>query len=126
MEEKLCEKFIVRNERNEKVLASDASFALSRRNRMRGLTGRDSIGDCEALIFKGCRQIHTFRMRFSIDVIFANKKGIVVKAIRNLEPGRISPIVLRAYYAIEFPAGKIDETETALGDRVIFLRAGSV
>ena len=38
----------------------------------------------EALMIKPCNSIHTFFMKFNIDVIFVNKNMEVIKNVENL------------------------------------------
>lgn len=108
----------IRNDTRNALLASDAGLATTAGERRRGLIGRDDLEPGEALIIPRCRQVHTFGMRFTIDVLFLDGSGTVVRVCRGLSPRRISPVAWRARQAIELPAGTIDRTETAEGDRV--------
>ena len=99
-------------------LASSAGFANTSGERRRGLIGRDSLGPGEALIIPRCRQVHSFGMRFSIDVLFIDRSGTVVRAYPGLSSGRISPVVWRAWQVIELPAGTLEKTGTVEGNRV--------
>ncbi len=56
--------------------------------RMRGLLGRASLPDGEALYIVPCRAIHTRRMQFAIDARFYDKHGHLVKTVLNIQPGR--------------------------------------
>lgn len=57
--------------------------------RLVGLMGRRSIPRDEALAFPRCNSIHTFFMRFPIDVVFVDQSGRVVKVIERLRPWRM-------------------------------------
>ena len=83
---------------------------------MRGLLGRVSLGLDEALILKPCNSIHTFFMRFPIDVLFLDKDMRVVKLIQDMSPNRLGPIIWRSRMAIELSSGKISQTNTQVGD----------
>ena len=61
--------------RGEEVLAA-AEVVVTSRERRRGLIGRDSLDD--VLILRPCRQVHTMRMRFSIDVAFCDRDGFEI------------------------------------------------
>lgn len=76
------ERAVLRNITRDTVLATDVRFALKRRERTRGLLGRDSMEPGEALAFPRCRQVHMFGMKFAIDVLFLDKANRVV----HLEP----------------------------------------
>lgn len=54
--------------------------------RMRGLLG--TSGFSGQLLLVPCHDVHTFCMRYPIDVAFLDERGVIVKALRCLEPGR--------------------------------------
>ena len=92
-----------------------AELATTRRARRRGLLGRDGIDG--VLVLRPCRHLHTFRMRFAIDVAFCDVSGLVLRTC-SLPPGRVSPVVWRAAFAIEAGAGAFERWRLASGDRV--------
>jgi uncharacterized membrane protein (UPF0127 family) len=59
--------------------------------------------------------IHTFGMRFPIDVLFVRRDGVVVKVQRNVPPWRIAA-ALWAYAVIELPAGTLSARDVTVGD----------
>jgi len=85
---------------------------------MRGLLGRTSLPDGEGMIITRCNSIHMFFMRFPIDVVFIDQKGVVAGLLENFPPNSISPIFWRSSKVIELPAGKIALTKTKMNDRV--------
>jgi len=76
--------------------------ARTRSARRRGLLGRD--GFAGVLVLAPCRQVHTFGMRFPIDVAFVARDGRVLR-VATLAPGRVSRPVLRSRVVLEGPAG---------------------
>ncbi len=100
------------------LLAESAKEANTFVSRLIGLVGRKSLNEKEGLIILKSSSIHTFFMRFSIDVIFFNKEQKIIKIISNLQPYRISPWIWNAYGVIELSAGKIFETKTQKGDNI--------
>ena len=86
--------------------------------RAKGLLGRKSLGVGEALIIKDCNSIHTFFMRFAIDVVFVDKNDRVVRILEDCRPFRFSPIVWRGNYTIELPVGVIQSSQTQVGDQL--------
>ncbi|WP_327177719.1 DUF192 domain-containing protein [Streptomyces sp. NBC_01335] len=76
--------------------------AASYRARTRGLLGQDGVEG--ALLLTPCSSIHTFRMRFAIDVAYLDRKLNVV-AVRTMKPGRLGLPRLRARHAVESEAG---------------------
>lgn len=76
--------------------------------RVKGLLGRTCApGGRTGLWFPRCRAIHTFGMRFPIDVAFMDSQGEVCRLIRNLRPGRIA-VCLRASSVIELAVNADD------------------
>ena len=102
------------------VIAQQARLASSLGQRMKGLLGQDSLSTNEALVLKPCSSIHTFFMRFSIDVLFLDKNMQIIRLFRNMPPNRLSPIVWGSKIAIELPAGKTSQTNTQVGDIIEF------
>ena len=56
-----------------------------------------------------CSQIHTFSMKASIDVLYLDKNGIIVKAQKNAVPRKCFPNVKKGKSVIELPVGTIDK-----------------
>jgi uncharacterized membrane protein (UPF0127 family) len=100
--------------RDGDVLAA-AELANGARARRRGLLGRDSYTG--ALVLRPCRNVHTARMRFPIDVAFCDSEGIVLRTV-TLPPWRVSPYVRRAAFVVEAEAGAFDRWHLRKGDRV--------
>jgi hypothetical protein len=92
-----------------------AELARSRRAKRRGLTGRDAVEG--AFVLQGCRSVHTFGMRFPIDVAFCDRSGRVVYTA-TLRPRRVSKVVRRAAFVIEGQAGCLDRWGLRVGDEV--------
>lgn len=103
---------------SKKELADNLASARGILKRMKGLLGRDSMAKGEALLIKPCSSVHTIGMRFTIDVIFLDKKNNVIAVKKNMQPNRLSSLYLKASSAIELPAGTIEATATKVGDRI--------
>ena len=104
------------NKTNNIVLAEDILVADNPFKRMSGLLGRREFLKGQALLIKPCNSVHTFFMRFPIDVLFVAKDNRVIKAISFLKPFCFTAIYFKAAYAIELPAGVIQSTFTSPGD----------
>ncbi|MDD3717911.1 MAG: DUF192 domain-containing protein [Actinomycetota bacterium] len=100
----------------EAVLAERAAVAETPRARNRGLLGTDSLADGCGLLIVPCRQVHTFGMRYAIDVVFVDEAWKVKRVVGGMRPGRLGALVIRARAAVELPAGKAAETGTRVGD----------
>jgi hypothetical protein len=61
--------------------------------------------------------VHTFFMRFSIDVLFVSRSGLVVKASERVPARRIVG-AFRAFAVIEMRAGSLLTSGTRAGDQL--------
>ena len=91
--------------------------AFDSKSRRTGLLGRDSLAEGSALIIAPSQAIHTFSMRFAIDVAFVSKDGRVLKVRQAVPPRRIA-VALRAFAVIELPAGALERSDTKPGDQL--------
>ena len=64
---------------------------------------------CGALLIPKCSSIHTFFMRFCIDVVFLDKTNTVVRVIKNLKPWRVVALVSFAKSVVELKPGFADK-----------------
>lgn len=99
------------------VLAGRLRTAGSAPGRMRGLLGRDPLGHGEGLLLSPCKQVHTFGMRYPIDVVFCDAQWRVTRVVRDMRPWRVSRIEWQARTAIELPPGAA--SGVAVGDRLL-------
>ncbi len=98
-------------------LASRAAVADSAATRRKGLLGRTSLDEGEALWIVPCEAVHTFRMQFALDLVFVDRKLRVKKVKCNVLPWRMAAC-LSAHSVIELAAGTILRTQTQSGDRL--------
>jgi uncharacterized membrane protein (UPF0127 family) len=101
-------------------LAARTTVADSGPVRRKGLLGRTGLASDEALWIVPCEAVHTFRMRFALDLVFIDRKLRVRKVKSNVPPWRIAAC-LSAHSVIELPAGAIVRTQTQRGDRLSFV-----
>jgi uncharacterized membrane protein (UPF0127 family) len=106
------------NSRSGRRLAHSLSGAFDSASRRTGLLGRDGLEQGHALIIAPTSAIHTFFMRFAIDVAFVRRDGRVVGIRHAMKPWRIA-IALGAHAVIELPAGTLAECDTVRGDALI-------
>lgn len=86
-------------------------------SRNRGLLGRASLAADEGLWIVPCPMIHTFFMKFPIDVLFLDADLTVRRVIENLRPWRLSPWVLSARSVLELQGGVL-RGSVHVGDRI--------
>ena len=72
----------------------------------KGWLGRRQAAPGEGLLLEGCASIHTFGMRFSLDVLFLDRSFRVLKTVRNLKPWRAAACS-GAWGVLELPAGTV-------------------
>lgn len=85
-------------------------------SRMTGLMGRCQIAPGCALLIPHCSSVHTFFMRFHLDLIFLDSGGTVVKVVRDVAPYRIVTGGMRARTTVEVASGWLAATVLQSGD----------
>lgn len=112
----------IRNDTSGQLIATVLELARDSSSRNRGLLGRDSLPAEHALILAPSNFVHTFFMRFPIDIVFVARDGQVLMA-RHAVPARRIAGSLRAFAVIELPAGRLEQCRTTAGDRLSIVRA---
>ena len=92
------------------VILESLSVANSFWGRLRGLMGAKVLGSAEGLALIPCNSIHSFFMRFPIDVLFLDAQGRVLRCEQAMLPWRIGAFVPGAKMAIEANAGVLSTT----------------
>jgi uncharacterized membrane protein (UPF0127 family) len=105
------------NDRTRDVVADRIDLAVTRRDRRKGLLGRERLERREGMLISPCWSVHTVSMRFPIDVVFVNRDGCAVRMVHTLKPWRMAAS-LRAHAVIELAAGRLEEAGVHLGDRL--------
>lgn len=100
------------------MLASNAFVAESFVARLVGLLRTPCLKSGEGLYIVPCSQIHMFGMKYAIDVVFMDRKGMVVGICNKIQPGQMSSLFAKAHACLELPAGLIDATGTGPGDLI--------
>ena len=112
-------------ERTGRTVATDLLTAFDSSSRNTGLLRHNSLDPQTALFIAPCNSIHTFFMKFSIDVAFMSKDGRVIKRRTRIPPWRLA-LSLRAHSVIEFAAGVLDDTDVRAGDRLSLVLKASI
>lgn len=98
------------------TLATEAEQARSFLARLRGLMFRAALPSGGGLVIEPNNSVHTFWMRFPIDVVFVDRDNRVVGLALAMPPNRPYAGARRARRTIELPAGVIAATATEVGD----------
>lgn len=106
------------------VLATSLEVAESSAQRNKGLLGREALNPGEGLWIRPCESVHTFWMRFPIDLVYLDRDLHIRKLVRDVRPWRLSGC-LSAHSILELPSGTIRGTLTEIGDLLEFSVAPS-
>lgn len=112
---------LIRNLTKGTVLADRAGLAHTSETRRTGLLKHSGLEEGEGLWIKPSEGVHTFGMKFAIDVVFVSKKGVVLKLRPNMPKRRIA-LCLRATSVVELPVGIISQSRTEVGDQLEFVK----
>ncbi|AXF01202.1 DUF192 domain-containing protein [Paraburkholderia hospita] len=85
--------------------------------RMRGLLGRVGLDADRVLWLEPCNAVHTFGMRFPIDVVFIDRRGCVLSIHRNVGRARVL-VCWRARAVLEMRAHAAQASRIEVGDRL--------
>ena len=107
----------MRNTRSGRPVATVIESALDSASRKRGLLGRDLLPPGHALIIAPSNLVHTFAMRFSIDILFVSREGRVLKMRTNVPPRRVAG-AFGAFAVVELAGGELRLSDTQVGDLV--------
>ena len=113
-------RYEVANPARSTVLATRIKVAETAPQRSKGLLGREGLAPGEGLWIVPCESVHTFFMRFPIDLVYLDRKNKIKKVRSDIGAWRISAC-LSAHSVLELPAGTIRNTQTQPGDLLEFL-----
>ncbi len=86
-------------------------YAESYKDRLMGYMFRKKPIKREVIIFNRCNSIHTFNMRFKLDVLYLDEQNRVVKKVLAVPIGRFLPSVKTASTVVEALEGLFSEIE---------------
>lgn len=108
------------NRTRRAYLATELSLANTHWSRLRGLMCTDAatFPAGKALWIVPCRGVHTFAMRFPIDVVYLDRGQVVVHLEKNLMPWHMAPIRMSAASVLELPPNTLAGSGTSIGDEL--------
>ena len=118
-------KLRVRNRNRETVLTDRADIADTAKKRNTGLLKHTGLAPGEGLWIVPCESVHTFFMRFPIDLVYLDRKNVVKKVRSEVGAWRMSAC-LSAHSILELPAGTIRSTQCQPGDTLQFSPTSSL
>src|SRR4030088_1572730 len=108
------------NQTRQVHLATSLALADTHWSRLRGLLGTspsDFRNGCGLWIVP-CRGVHTWAMRFPIDLVDLDRSRTVIRIGCDLPPWRFAPVRMHAASVLELPCQTVVQTGTAVGDRI--------
>lgn len=102
------------------LVCESCGVAENARTRMRGLLGRTGLVAGEGLLLRPASAVHTWFMRFPIDVVFLDRDLTVLRVAHTLQPWRAARCK-GARAVLEVPASTCAEHEIAPGDRLAMM-----
>lgn len=103
------------------LLSKDMSLtkATSIFNKYWGLMGKRCLAPDEALFIPNCNRIHTWFMKFPIDVVFVDAQGVIVRIFFNVKAWRTTPRVNKANGCLELGAGGATKLSLFVGKKCL-------
>ncbi|MCE7884925.1 MAG: DUF192 domain-containing protein [Actinobacteria bacterium ATB1] len=95
-------------------------YARGATGRSKGLLGRSEMRRDEALWLSPCKSVHTFGMRFPIDVAFLDASGTILHFVGEMRPHRLTRLVWGAAGALEMHAGTLEAVGARVGDVILW------
>lgn len=95
----------------DKVVLADRFFY-----RLKGLMGKRKIEDGEGLLIRPCNSVHTFFMKFNLDIAFVDNNFMILYIYRDMTPNKLSQIYKKSKFVIEARAGSFSKLK--IGDEV--------
>jgi uncharacterized membrane protein (UPF0127 family) len=111
---------IAKNMKNGVVLADRVGVAATHAERAVGLLKHESLEPGEALWIVPSRGVHTCGMRFAIDLVALDDRGVVIDRVERLRPWRIRLPRRGTAGVLELEAGALERSGTAVGDTIAF------
>jgi uncharacterized membrane protein (UPF0127 family) len=105
------------NSKTEYVISSACNFI----QRASGLIFRKKLLANEAFYIQPCNSVHTFGMKYAIDIVYLDKTGVILKITKNMQKRRIS-WCFKAHSVLEFKSNASDLLAMQIGDVVSFLK----
>jgi len=110
-------KVIIRNQTRGTVLGDAVDLADTSEKRRTGLLKHERLEPGQGLWIVPCESVHTFFMKFPIDLVYVDKRHKVRKVRHSVAPWRMSAC-LSAHSVIELPAGTAQQSGTQPGDEL--------
>ena len=112
-----CLRLRITNLTRQTELGDSIDLADTSAKRRTGLLKHERLAAGEGLWIVPCASVHTFFMKFPIDLVYLSKNRKVRKVRHAVKPWRMSAC-LRAHSILELPAGAAEKSGTQAGDEL--------
>jgi uncharacterized protein len=113
------ETLVAKNVDSGAVVAQRVTVARRRVDRAVGLLSRNHLDQGDGLLIVPCRGVHTWGMRFTIDIVALDEAGRVVDIVAGLKPWRIRLPRQGSFSVLELPEGTLLASQTQVGHRIV-------
>jgi uncharacterized protein len=110
-------KVLVRNHTRDTILGEAVEIADTSEKRRVGLLKHERLEPGTGLWIVPCESVHTFFMKFPIDLVYLDKQRKVRK-VRHAVPAWRLSACLTAHSILELPAGTVEKSGTVPGDEL--------
>ncbi|MCX6384712.1 MAG: DUF192 domain-containing protein [Actinobacteria bacterium] len=107
------------NSGESKIICSELLFACSFSDRLFGLIFKN-LKENQGFVIENCNSVHTFWMRYKIDLVFLNKQNEIIRLYKSFKQFRMTPVIKYANKVIELPASTIESNLLKKGDTLKF------
>ncbi|UMZ75029.1 putative ACR [Natranaerofaba carboxydovora] len=107
------------NKNNKVLISSHIKVADTFFKRLKGLLGTKDLPSGKGLLIIPCKQVHTFFMRYNLDLIFLDEYNTIVHMIEDIPPFRISPYIKESEKVLELKAGTIKQYNLMEGEKLV-------
>ena len=108
--------------KNDYLILREIEPADSFLKRFMGLMFRKSMPPDSGLLLSPCNAIHTFSMRFPIDVVYLDDMSTIVYIEKSMRPNKIGKTIKKAASVLELNMGVTDKLDLDIGDKLVFIR----
>jgi uncharacterized membrane protein (UPF0127 family) len=88
--------------------------------RLRGLMLTSSLSEGSGLHIRPCRAVHSFFMKYPIDVLHLDEENCIVGIQHRLTPGKLGNVFRGTRSVVELPAGTLEGVNIQLGQKAVF------
>jgi uncharacterized membrane protein (UPF0127 family) len=111
----------LRRASDDAIVVPRLTIASSFFARLIGLWSKSKLADDEGLLLVPCSSVHTFWMRFPLDIIALDRQAVVLAVRSNIPPGRMLGLPRGTQAVIEVPSGSALLKE---GERLYVVNSG--